>query len=138
MAILRILHGPASAISAAGLASFLCVGAHGQTPADLAQAQARYTTEIARCNSGTLPAPAREACVRAAGAVLDRAQGTSPVPALATTPDGRATVMTPTPLATGAAASPASPLSEPIRTSTDGRATIVKPADGATGGTLPQ
>jgi hypothetical protein len=122
-------------------ASLVCLvgrGVHAQTPGDLAQAQARYNTEIARCNSGTLAAPSRADCVRAAGAALDRAQGTPAVPTLATTTDGRATVMTPTPLATGTAAPSATNLSEPIRTSTDGRATVVAPANGASGGVIPQ
>ncbi|CAN5455581.1 hypothetical protein BH11PSE7_BH11PSE7_24920 [soil metagenome] len=124
--------------AAASLACLVSLGAHAQTPGDLAQAQARYNTEIARCNSGTLAAPARDACVRDAGTVLDRARGAPPVPELATTHDGRATVMTPTPLATGAAAPSATNISEPIRRSTDGRATVVAPADAAAGGAIAQ
>ena len=128
----------ASVRASVGLACLVALTSQAQTPADLSQAQARYSTEVARCNSGALAAPAREACVREAGMVLDRARGAPPVPELATTNDGRATVMTPTPLATGAAAPPSTSISEPIRTSTDGRATIVAPADATVRGTNSQ
>ena len=45
------------------------VGALAQPAADALQQ--RYEREIATCNSGKLAAPAREACIRAAGNALD-------------------------------------------------------------------
>ena len=138
MLILQTTRRSAAVLAGGILVLLASLGSQAQAPVDMAQAQARYNTEIARCNSGTLAAPAREACVRAAGMVLDRARGTPPVPELATTNDGRATVMTPTPLATGATAPTSTSISEPIRTSTDGRSTIVVPADAAAGGTIGQ
>ena len=131
-------HRNAAVLAGASLAFLVCMVAQAQTPADLAQAQARYTTEIARCNSGALPAPARKACVRDAGTALDQARGSPPLPEQSTSNDGRATVMTPMEVDTGAAAPPSTTISEPIRTSTDGRATIVLPSDAAAGGTIKQ
>lgn len=84
-------------------------------------AQQRYDNEIARCNSGNLPAPAREACVRGAGLALDRARGGPPVEVPRQTPDGRSTVIAP-------AGSPPPATDSDTRTSGDGRATIVLPA----------
>ena len=85
--------------------------------------QQRYERQIAACNSGTLSAPEREGCVRAAGTDLDSARGgTPPAEVQRTTPDGRATIVTPPDArapATGATTS----------TTPDGRATVVPPAD---------
>jgi hypothetical protein len=90
----------------------------------VAAAQRQYETDIASCNTGALPAPMREACVRSAGLRLDRARGGPPADAPVTSTDGRATVITPegsTPPASGA---------DPV-TSRDGRANVV-PASGVT------
>lgn len=103
----------------AAVAATLFAGAAGAQSAD--GAQQRYDSEIARCNSGNLAAPAREACVRAAGLALDRARGGPPVEVPVTTPDGRSTVVTP-------AGGPRPADASDTRTSTDGRATIVLPA----------
>ncbi len=84
-------------------------------------AQQRYDSEIARCNTGNLPAPAREACVRNAGLALDRARGGPPVEVPKETSDGRATVIAP-------AGAPPPATDSDTRTSSDGRATIVLPA----------
>lgn len=84
------------------------------------QAQQQYERELAACNSGALAAPAREACVRAAGVQLDRARGRLPSEAITTTPDGRATVVAPSGIATPAPA-------ENLITTPDGRATVVTP-----------
>lgn len=81
--------------------------------------QQRYEREIAACNNGTLAAPAREACIRAAGLALDRARGGPPVQVPQPSADGRATIVAPP----GTAPSSGS---EAI-TSRDGRATIVQP-----------
>ena len=89
--------------------------------------QARYDRELARCHRGTLPAPARDACVRQAGLAFDRATGGITGTRLTTSPDGRATVMEPstgTPVAQPRAATPSSPLI----TTPDGRATVVNPS----------
>lgn len=77
-----------------------------------------YASDLALCNSGQLSAPAREACVREAGRRRDAARGGPPPDILQTTPDGRATVLTPE----GAAPPPTA--SEPLPTR-DGRATVV-------------
>lgn len=84
--------------------------------------QQRYEREIAACNSGNLPAPTREACVRAAGTALDRARGGPPTEVPRPSADGRATIVTPP------GATPPSSGSDAV-TSGDGRATIVLPAD---------
>jgi hypothetical protein len=100
--------------------------ARAQTVA--ADPKARYDREIARCNRGTLPAPAREACVRQAGQAFDRATGgiTGTRPTIS--PDGRATVMEPS---TGSSnpgnAQPAGPAPSLV-TTPDGRATVVNPS----------
>jgi hypothetical protein len=98
-----------------------------------ADPKARYDRDIARCNRGTLPAPAREACIRQAGLAFDKATGGITGTRETTSPDGRATVMEPS---TGSAnpggstgfgprtVSPAPPLV----TTPDGRATVVNPA----------
>lgn len=96
-----------------------------QLPAttDPAQLQQRYEARIAECNRGDLPAPARNACVRAAGASLDRTLGGPPPNTEMDTQDGRATVIAPSGSLTPRASSD-------TVTSGDGRATIVVPADG--------
>jgi ABC-type amino acid transport substrate-binding protein len=91
-------------------------------PAQEVQARQRYEREVAACNSGTLAAPAREACIRAAGVALDRALGGPPAQVTVPSADGRATIVTP------AGAPPPSSGSDAVP-SRDGRATIVLPAD---------
>jgi len=71
------------------------LGASAQTPTDLQQAQERHERQLAVCNSGKLPAPERDACVRDAGIALDRARGGPPANVTTRTPDRRATVVTP-------------------------------------------
>ena len=90
----------------------------------------RYDREIARCNRGTMPAPAREACVRQAGLALDKATGGITGTRETTSPDGRATVMEPSMGKSDPAGSrprTATP-SAPLTTTPDGRATVVNPA----------
>ena len=105
---------------------FLCAGlaaaSAAQTPPAPDAAQQRYEREIAACNSGRLAAPAREACIRAAGTALDRARGGPPAEVPQPSNDGRATIVAPP----GAAPSSGGP---DTITSRDGRATIVLPAD---------
>lgn len=87
-------------------------------------AQQRYEQQVARCNDGTLPAPAREACIRAAGNILDNANGGPPNEAAVPSQDGRATVVAPqgtVPSSGGAGTVP----------SRDGRALIVPSAETA-------
>jgi hypothetical protein len=97
-----------------------------------ASAQQAFDREVAACNNANLPAPARDACVRAAGSALDRARGGPPVGVPLTTPDGRATVIAPEgsapPLGEQPPASVAPPPgSQGVATTPDGRATVVKP-----------
>ena len=84
--------------------------------------QQRYEQQLARCNSGTLPEPARDACVRDAGRMLDQALGGTPGNVTTTTQDGRATVVNPSGL-------PVPNSGSDQTTSRDGRSTIVVPAD---------
>ncbi|VTU18858.1 hypothetical protein SRS16CHR_02317 [Variovorax sp. SRS16] len=111
-------------LQATGLAAALLMAAaaHAQPAPGLAQAQQRYEREIAACNNGSLPAPAREGCIRNAGQALDRARGGPATDVVAPTPDGRAVIVSP------AGATPPSSGSD-ATTSRDGRATIVLPAD---------
>ncbi|MDM0031018.1 hypothetical protein QTI33_02555 [Variovorax sp. J22P271] len=95
------------------------LGAWAQTPTDLQQAQERHERQLAVCNSGKLPAPEREACVRDAGAALDRARGGPPANVTTRTPDRRATVVTP-------AGQPVPGATETVRSR---RSTTVVPAD---------
>jgi hypothetical protein len=90
---------------------------------DPAQAQRRYEARIAECNGSGMPTPARNACVRNAGLLLDRTLGGPPANTEIDTQDGRATVIAPS----GSIAPRAG--SDTV-TSGDGRATIVVPADG--------
>ncbi len=110
----------------AGVALVLGTGALAQQPStgtDPAQAQRRYEARIAECNGSGMPTPARNACVRNAGLLLDRTLGGPPANTEIDTQDGRATVIAPS----GSIAPRAG--SDTV-TSGDGRATIVVPADG--------
>ncbi|MDM0112596.1 hypothetical protein QTI66_10590 [Variovorax sp. J22R133] len=89
---------------------------------NLGAAQKRYEDQLAYCNSGRLPDPERNACVRDAGIDLDRARGGPPRNSMGTTQDGRATIIGPAGLPQPSGGT------EEI-TSRDGRATIVLPAD---------
>jgi len=134
MSPINFLHA-CHALAAAVLACAVLPAA-GQVPAELAAAQARYEREVAVCNNSNLPAPQRDQCVRAAGAALDSARGGPPVPVEATTPDGRATVMSPE--ATAITGSTPSSTTD-LRITPDGRATVVPSSDGSTvRGTVPQ
>ncbi|MBT2325591.1 hypothetical protein J7E62_24975 [Variovorax paradoxus] len=106
-----------AAIFCAALAAATAAGA--QTAQ---QARQRYEQEVATCNSGALAAPAREACIRAAGNALDRALGGPPPNVAVPSADGRATIVSP------AGSPPPSSGSDAVR-SPDGRATIVQPPD---------
>ena len=114
---------------AAATAAMAAATAFGQADASAQQA---FEREVAACNNANLPAPARDACVRAAGTALDRARGGPPVGVPLTTPDGRATVIAPEgsapPLGEQAPESKAPPPgSAGVSTTPDGRATVVKP-----------
>ncbi|MDM0016794.1 hypothetical protein [Variovorax saccharolyticus] len=81
--------------AASGALLSAALGASAQTPTDLQQAQERHERQLAVCNSGKLPTPEREACVRDAGIALDRARGGPPANVTTRTPDRRATVVAP-------------------------------------------
>ena len=100
----------------AALAAFGLAAAAQMTP------QQRYERQIAYCNSGKLPDPERNACVRDAGLHLDRSLGGAPRNQATTSEDGRATII-------GPAGLPAPNSGSDEITSPDGRATIVLPAD---------
>ena len=99
----------------------LLAGGASLAAAQPSAAQQRYDQQIARCNDGTLPAPAREACVRAAGNLLDRVEGGPPPAAAVTSRDGRATVVAPEGTAPSSGGADARP-------SGDGRAIVVPSA----------
>lgn len=107
------------AFSSALLAAVAVAGAQGT--AELQQAQERYERQLALCNSGKLPAPEREACVRQAGAALDEARGGPPSSATTRSGDRRSTVVTPE------GAPP--PAGSTTQRSSDGRSTVVVPAN---------
>ncbi|MDB5851160.1 MAG: hypothetical protein JWP29_4912 [Rhodoferax sp.] len=119
-------------LAAALAAAVVTANAFAQTDGAAIAVQQAYERAVAACNSGNLPAPARDGCVRAAGTALDRARGGPPVGVPLTTPDGRATVIAPEvasaplgdrpPVSVGPAEG-----SEGVGTSSDGRATVVKP-----------
>lgn len=122
------------AIGLAGTLLFLLAtpSLQAQTAAEVAAAQQAYEREVAACNNGNLPAPTRDACVRAAGVVLDRIRGANPVDVPLTTPDGRATVIAPEGSSPPAGDRPPVSVAPPSGaagtiTTPDGRATIVRP-----------
>ncbi len=111
---------------------------------DLAQAQRLHDEQVAKCNSGSLPRPARDACIRDAGAALDRARGGPASNVTTRSRDRRSTVVkpegAPTPAGTEQVRSgdrrstvvtpqgaPA-PAGTTTVTSPDGRSTVVVPA----------
>lgn len=105
----------------------LCAALQASAPvlAQSAAAQRRYQQQLAVCNSGTLPRPERDACVRDAGMALDQARGSASSQDVdETSPDGRSTVV----IQDGSP--PASDDSDTV-TSPDGRSTIVLPAGGS-------
>ncbi|MDI3380209.1 hypothetical protein ACFPPF_10815 [Xenophilus aerolatus] len=106
------------------LLACLALAASGTVAAQGAgNAQQRYEDQIARCNDGR-PAPQREACVRGAGQLLDRANGGAPpVQTPQESSDGRAVVMTPQ------GAPPPSSGSDYV-TSPDGRSVTAVPPPG--------
>jgi hypothetical protein len=77
-----------------------------------------YESDLAICNGGQMSAPARDACVRDAGRRRDAARGGPPPEIPVSTPDGRATVVTPE-------GSPPPPTSADAVPSRDGRANVV-------------
>lgn len=110
---------PVSRAALCGVLLVAAFGAQAQTATDLQQAQERHERQLAVCNSGKLPAPERDACVRDAGAALDRARGGPPANITTRTPDRRATVVTP-------AGEPVPGATETVRSQ---RSTTVVPAD---------
>ncbi|HQS33564.1 hypothetical protein [Polaromonas sp.] len=111
------------------LALLVASAASAQTGGAL-DPQTRYNRQIAVCNQGVLPEPARNACVRDAGAQLDRATGGMTGSRQVTSPDGRSTVIVPAPAKPDAfgVRPPLPTVSSPSTTTTpDGRATLVNP-----------
>ena len=103
------------------LSALTCVAASAQnTPLPETAAQ-RYERRLDACNMATMPAPAREACIRNAGLAMEAARGGAPNNVEMESADGRATIIAP--------AGSRTPLSgSGTRTTDDGRATIVEPA----------
>ena len=115
--------------ASAFLALLVASAASAQTSGAL-DPQTRYNRQIAVCNQGVLPEPARNACVRDAGAQLDRATGGMTGSREVTSPDGRSVVIVPAPAkpdAFGVRPPPPSSSSPSTTTTPDGRATLVNP-----------
>lgn len=110
-----------SALATLALSALGCGAASAQnTPLPETAAQ-RYERRLDACNMSTMPAPAREACIRDAGLAMDAARGGAPNNVEMESSDGRATIIAP--------AGSRTPLSgSGIRTTDDGRATVVEPA----------
>jgi len=103
------------------IAATFAVSAPSRAQGAGATPQERYQRQLAYCNSGQLPTPQRDACVRDAGHLLDARLGGTPTPVQQTSPDGQSTVI--------------APPNEPVPsgdpkfiTSPDGRAEIGVPA----------
>ena len=96
-----------------------------QPAPDLAEAQRHFDEQVAHCNSGKLPRPERDACIRDAGHALDQARGGPASGTTTRTKDRRATVVKPegAPVPSGG--------SRTVRSS-DRRSTVVVPTDGST------
>jgi hypothetical protein len=88
--VISILHRVAVSGALLGISS----AALAQPP-DLAQAQRHFDEQVARCNSGALPRPERDACIRDAGAALDHARGRPAGNVTTRTQDRRSTVVKP-------------------------------------------
>ena len=58
--------GTGSSGHIAGALLLAAVASQAQNATDLAEAQARFDQEVARCNGGQLPAPQRDACAPSA------------------------------------------------------------------------
>ncbi|MBO9650349.1 MAG: hypothetical protein J7605_17730 [Variovorax sp.] len=96
----------------------ISLAAVAQTP-DLAEAQRLHDEQVGKCNSGNLPRPQRDACIRDAGATLDRARGGPPSNVTTRSGDRRSTVVKPK-------GSPAPSGTKTVR-SGDRRSTVVTP-----------
>ena len=108
--------------------------AQAQTGAGAAQAQ--YQRSLAACDPGQ-PRPAYNACVRAAGYVLDRSGTTGGASVVNESSDGRATILQ-APSAPVQNLAPSAVVPE-TTTSQDGRATLLVPSDSIirNGGSVP-
>ena len=110
-----------SGLAALAFSALACGMAAAQnTPLPETAAQ-RYERQLDACNMSTMPAPAREACIRNAGLAMDAVRGGAPNNVEMESADGRATIIAP--------AGSRTPLSgSETRTTDDGRATVVEPA----------
>ncbi|WPB59315.1 hypothetical protein [Xylophilus sp. GOD-11R] len=112
------------------LTSFLFLAAIGPTQAAFAQsaaaAQQIYQQQMAACDPAQ-PRPAYNACIRAAGTVLDRSGATSSGATVNESSDGRATILQPPGLPVQSY--PPSSVVPETTTSQDGRATLLVPSD---------
>lgn len=121
--------------AAASVFLLLAGGAvHAQSGAGAAQAQ--YQQSLAACDPGQ-PRPAYNACVRAAGYVLDRSGTTGGNSVVNESSDGRATILQ-APSAPMQNLAPSAVVPE-TTTSQDGRSTLLVPSDSTirSGGAVP-
>ena len=117
---------PISFVPSMLLASAFMLPAAPAFAQNAAAAQALYQQQLAACDPAQ-PRPAYNACVRAAGTVLDRSGTTSSTSVVDESADGRATILQ----APGAPAQNIAPsvVVPQTFTSQDGRATLLVPSD---------
>ncbi len=110
-------------LSAALLAMW---SAPAQAQSAAAAAQADYNQRVAQCDTSQ-PRPVYNACIRAAGAALDRTGTMSNGSTQSESADGRSTILQP-PGAQGPNLDPSAVMPE-TTTSQDGRSTLLVPSD---------
>lgn len=99
---------------------------HAAVAQSAAAAQQIYQQQMAACDPSQ-PRPAYNACIRAAGTVLDRSGVTSSGASINESSDGRATILQPPGLPVQTY--PPSAVVPETTTSQDGRATLLVPSD---------
>lgn len=123
----RLLAGPVLLLAGAVLWTAGATPAAAQSAAQsAAAAQALYQQQLAACDPAQ-PRPAYNACVRAAGLVLDRSGATGSASVVDESADGRATILQ-SPGAPVQNYAPSAVVPE-TTTSQDGRATLLVPSD---------
>ncbi|MEH3087219.1 MAG: hypothetical protein PGN26_11975 [Xylophilus ampelinus] len=122
-----VLRAGAARCALAGALLLAAAASQAQSVAADRAAQIRYERQIEACNQPDRPAPERRACIRAAGAALDRVTGGPSSDVQTTSEDGRATILAPAGI--GSREGDPSDITPQTRTSGDGRSTVLIPSD---------